>query len=152
MQQMCGIKDSSVVGTAFQLYRRAGKEALLNDGMNTPITVDHLRDAEVNCNRDEGDCLVLGQSFCRHQETPHLAKSVLEGEIDGRLFVDLLLCLGAKLFEIIGETEAVNNPFILGFQQGVIQFGERADERIFLVQDELEGASKGAFNSSAAQL
>src|SRR5262249_59009712 len=40
-------------------------------------------------------------------------------------FVDLLLRLGAELLKIISEAEAVQDPFVLGFEQRVVQTRER---------------------------
>ena len=59
-------------------HRDPGEEALLDNGVDAPVAVDHLGDAEVDSDRDKRNRLVLGQSLGIHQECAHLAESVLE--------------------------------------------------------------------------
>src|SRR5271168_1557681 len=99
---------------------RAGKQALLDDGVEAPVAVDYLGDAEIDPDGDERDRLVLAQSLGGHQEAAHLTESVPEGEVDRGFFVDLLLCRRAELLKIIGEAEAVHDPFVLSFEQWVV--------------------------------
>ena len=41
----------------------AGEKALLENGVNAPIAVDDLGNPEVDRNRHQRDCLVLGESL-----------------------------------------------------------------------------------------
>src|ERR1700693_339401 len=125
--------------------RRAGKQALLDDGVDAPVAVDHLGDAEVDADGHERDRLILAQSLGGHQKTAHLAERIPQREIDRGFFVDILLRRGTELLKIIGEAEAVHHPLVLGFEQWVVQPGERTSQRILLVQDELEGSSQRHF-------
>lgn len=52
---------------------RAGEKALLDDRVNTPVPVD-LRNAEIDCNRHQRNCLVLGETLGVHEERSHLAE------------------------------------------------------------------------------
>src|ERR1700691_1409567 len=99
---------------------RAGKQALLNDGVDAPVAVDHLSHAEIDADGNQRNRLILRQPFGRHQETAHLAERVPQREIDRRLLVDILLRRGAELFEIVGEAETVQDPFVLSFKQRII--------------------------------
>jgi len=60
----------------------AGENALLDDGVNAPVSVDNLRNAEIDRNRYQRDCLVFGQALGVHQERSHFAECILEREID----------------------------------------------------------------------
>jgi hypothetical protein len=62
--------------------RYAGKEALLDDRVDAPITIDHLRDTEINPDGHERNRLVLGEPLGGHQEAPHLAERIPQREID----------------------------------------------------------------------
>ena len=68
--------------------RRAGKQALLDDGVDTPVAVDHLGDAEVDADGHERDRLILAQSLSGHQKAAHLAERIPQREIDRGFFVD----------------------------------------------------------------
>src|SRR5215469_8851075 len=72
-------------------------------------------------------------------------------EIDRRFLVDVLLRGRAEFFQIVGEGEAVQDPFVLGFEKRIVQGGERAGELVLLVQDELEGAGERHLDGGAAQ-
>ncbi len=119
--------------------------------MDAPVAVDHLGDAEIHRDGHQRDRLVLAQSLGGHQERPHLAERILEGEVDRGFLVDVGLRLRAELFEIVGETEAVQHPLVLGFQERRGKPGERTRKRVLLVQDELERAGQRAFDGGAAQ-
>jgi hypothetical protein len=56
--------------------RRTGKQVFLDDGMDTPIAIDHLSDAEVHPDGHERNRLVLGKSLRGHQEVTHFAKRI----------------------------------------------------------------------------
>jgi hypothetical protein len=62
--------------------RHAGKEALLDDRVDAPITIDHLRDTEINPDGHERNRLILGEPLGGHQEDPHLAECIPQREID----------------------------------------------------------------------
>ena len=149
MPSQCGVGFAGA-GSKASRRRCAGKQILLDDGVDAPVTVDHLGDAEVDSDGDERDRLVLAQSLGGHQEAAHLAECIPEGEINRGFFVDILLRCRAEFLKIIGEAEAVQDPFVLGFEQGVVQPGERTRQRILLVQDELEGSGQRHFDSGAA--
>jgi transposase len=59
--------------------RLAGEEALLDDGMDTPVAVHHLRDAVIHRHRHEGDRLILRETAGGHEEVAHLAEGVAHG-------------------------------------------------------------------------
>src|SRR6516162_11711267 len=61
---------------------RAGENALLDDGVNAPVSVDNLRDTEINRYRHQRDCLVFGQALGVPQERSHFAECILERKID----------------------------------------------------------------------
>src|SRR3982074_1736073 len=46
----------------------ASEDILLDDGVNAPVTVNHLGDTEVNADRDQRDCFIFRQLFGGHQE------------------------------------------------------------------------------------
>jgi hypothetical protein len=69
-------RDTALQNSDAYSHRCAGEEALLDDGVNAPVAVDHLGYAEVDSDRDERNRLVLGQSFGFHEERAHLAESV----------------------------------------------------------------------------
>jgi hypothetical protein len=61
--------------------RHAGKEALLDDRVDAPITIDHLRDTEINPDGHERNRLILGEPLGGHQEDPHLTECIPQREI-----------------------------------------------------------------------
>jgi hypothetical protein len=61
---------------------RAGENALLDDSVNAPVSVDNLRNTEIDRNRYQRDCLVFGQALGVHQERSHFAECILERKID----------------------------------------------------------------------
>src|SRR6266566_24886 len=60
----------------------AGEQVLLYDGVNAPVAVDNLGDAEVDRNRHQRNRLVLGEPLGGHQERSHLAERIFQREID----------------------------------------------------------------------
>ena len=73
------------------------EQPLAQDGVDAPIAVDHLGDAEIHRDGDQRDRLVLAQSLGGRQERPHLAERILEGEIDRGFLVEWLLRAGWEL-------------------------------------------------------
>src|SRR5260370_36858761 len=61
---------------------RAGENALLDDGVNAPVSVDNLRDTEIDRNRYQRDCLVFGQALGVHPERSPFWEGILERKID----------------------------------------------------------------------
>ena len=56
--------------------RYTGKQVLLDDRVDAPIAIDHLRDAEIDSDGHKRNRLVFGQSLGAHQETTHFAKRI----------------------------------------------------------------------------
>ena len=132
--------------------RSVGKQPFAQDGMDAPIAVDHLRDAEIHRRRDQRDRLVLAQSLGVHQEPAHLAERVLHREIERGFGVDFALPLGAEFGEIIRMAEAGQHPVGFGFDQRIGQIGERPAGMIgLLVQHDLEGAGHRTFDRGARE-
>src|SRR5712664_1740973 len=72
-----------------QLHRRwpsktvfAREKPLAQDGVDAPIAVDHLRDAEIHRRRNQRDCFVFAQAFGIHQKPADFAKRVLHRQIE----------------------------------------------------------------------
>ena len=61
---------------------RAGENALLDDRVNPPVSVNNLRNAEIDRNRYQRDRLVFGEALGVRQERSHFAEGVLERQID----------------------------------------------------------------------
>src|SRR6266851_5495623 len=131
----------------------AREQALLDDGVNAPVAVHDLRDAEVHRDRHQGDRLVLAQALGGHQEVTHLPERILHRQVDRGLLVDLALRIGAQLGQVVRVAEPVEHPLVLGLQQRVVELGQRGPrEARALVHDELEGAGQRALDGGAAEL
>ena len=77
---------SSSVDIQASSGRHTGKQALLDDRVDAPIAIDHLRDAEINPDGHERNRLVLGEPLGGHQEASHLAECIAQREIDRGFF------------------------------------------------------------------
>src|ERR1700752_2018917 len=86
---------------ACSLLGRIIEKALAQHGMDAPIAVDHLRDAEIDRRRHQRDGFVLAETFDVHQKAAHLAKGILHREIERGFGIDLALPLRAELGEIV---------------------------------------------------
>src|SRR6266849_2518348 len=51
-------------------------------GVDTPVAVDHLRDAEIHRRRNQRDRFVFAQAFGIHQKSADFAKRVLHRQIE----------------------------------------------------------------------
>ena len=60
----------------------AGEDALPDGGVDAPVAVDNLGDAEVDGDRHQGDCLVLAQPLRRHEKVTHLPEGISHREVD----------------------------------------------------------------------
>ena len=79
---------------------------------STPTEISEIASSSVN-------------PFGVHQETArHLAERIAQRKMDRGLFVDILLRRRSKLLQIVGEAEPVENPFVLSFEQRVVEGGE----------------------------
>src|SRR5262249_40068123 len=83
--------------------RYTGKQVLLDDRVDAPIAIDHLRDAEIDSDGHKRNRLVFGQSLGAHQETTHFAKRIPYREIDRGFLVDVLPRHTAALPEILPQ-------------------------------------------------
>src|SRR5713226_8059455 len=73
---------SGFLAATLRLHLGAGEEALLDDGVDAPIAVDHLRHAEIDGDRGQRDGFVLAEALGRHQEVPHLAERVAHRAVE----------------------------------------------------------------------
>jgi hypothetical protein len=58
------------------------EKPLAQHGVDTPIAVDHLRDAEIHRRRNQRDRFVLAQAPGIHQKSADFAKRVLHRQIE----------------------------------------------------------------------
>ena len=86
------------IADCLRLLARLGVErALLDDRVDAPVAVDHLRHAEIAGDGHQRNGFVLAELPRRHQEVTHLAESVPHGEVDGRFAVNFALGFRAQL-------------------------------------------------------
>src|ERR1700730_16103965 len=90
----------------------AGENRLLQDRMNAPVGVHYLCHSEINGDRHQRNRIVLGQPPRRHKEMPHLPKRVRDREVERGCGENLPLRCVAEFRHIVGETKAVNDPFV----------------------------------------
>ena len=85
------------------------------------------------------------------QEMPHLTERIAHRQIDRRFAEYRALCVCAEFREIVGEAKAVQHPFVLGFEQRIVEILQRRAFQLGLfVQNELERAGQRAFDGGAA--
>ena len=52
------------------------ENCFLDDGVYTPVAIHHLRDTEVNRDRDQRDCFIFGQVARIHEEATGFVERV----------------------------------------------------------------------------